>query len=581
MRKRFALVLAALVLAVASGKDAWARTYFVERMDVDIEVQADGRVAVEERIHVRFNGRFNGIYRVIPFGINQAWGIRDIIALDVQSVTDPDGTGLQYWQERERGKVRLKVRVPGAHDATRIVIVRYVVQNVIRSHESKDEDFSIYDELYWNVTGNAWEVPIAQARARVKLPQGIEADEIQLSGYTGMYGGRSSDYDSHTAANGRVVLETTDALRPGEGFTISVAFPPGHVASPSLPKRTWWLLKANWMLLLPLLGLFFWIGRWWTRGRDVLDRSIIPEFKRPGGLPAAEAGVLIDDTMDPRDLSAAVVDLAVKGVITVVGAELREDMIFELNRDVLESAPLATWEEQLVNGIFKDDDSVTIKELQSRLPQKVGHMRERILGSVVKRGLYPESPHAERGLWLFLSILGLIVFFVVGMQTKAPPAYWALTAIAAVGMFIFSRYMPRRTRKGLDLLARLRGLEDYMRTAETERMKAVPLDTLESLIPYAVAFGIHERWAERLQELFEYNPGWYRRSGGAAWVDGMNMMDRGVQRGAHPPPRVQSSSNSPGGWGSGWGSGTYSGGSGWGGGGSVGGGFGGGGGGAW
>ena len=580
MRTRALVLIFALASTALFAEAAWARSYHVERMDAALDVGKDGRVAIEERITIRFSGSFNGIYRVIPYGIAEAWGLRDLIPLDIRAVEDDAGHALEHWTERESGKIKLKIRVPGASNASRTVVLRYVVQNVVRSHEGKDPDFGAYDELYWNVTGNAWDVPIASALARVRLPEGIAQEDIQANGYTGMYGGRSKDYERRFADDGRVLFETTDALSPGEGFTISVMFPPGHVKPPSAFQMALWRAKANWMLLLPLLGLLFWFMMWMRRGRDVLDRSIIPEFERPAELPAAEAGILIDDTLDPRDLSAAVTDLAVKGYVRVVGAEDEDDVVFQQVPDQ-DTDALTSWERHLLTSMFDDDEEVTVKALQKRLPARLGTTRERLLKSVVARGLYPQSPKETQGVWFGLTVLALILLVIVGVKADAPIAYWGLTLLGAIGMFILGRHMPRRTKKGLDLLARLRGLEDYMRTAEEQRMRAMPLEQLEGLIPFAVAFGVHERWADKLKDLFQFEPEWYERGGGPGWNRGMVMMDSGVRGSTKAPPRVQGSGSSPGGWNTGWGSGTWSGGSGWGGGGSVGGGFGGGGGGAW
>ncbi|MGE0191065.1 MAG: DUF2207 domain-containing protein [Planctomycetota bacterium] len=575
----FALLL---VLGSAMARDAWARRYDVERFSAEIVVDEDGTMHVTERITFRFEGQFGGVYRIIPYGVNPSWWYRGLIDIDAESITDNGGAPLDFTTDSRAGKLRFRVPIPGAFNTTKTIVLRYTVENAVRSHASKDAEFAIYDEVYWNVTGNAWEVPIAVAEVRVRLPDSLAAKDLHPSAFTGLYGGRSVDYTTTTEDDGAIVFRTTRRLLPNEGLTISVAFPPGHVHLPGSFARALWLLRANWTVLLVGAAALVWFLLWWFRGRDPLNRAIVAEFARPEDLPPTEAGALLDDRVDPRDLSAAFVDFAVRGLIKLDGAAKREAMSFHLDRQAFESANLIKWERDLLQEVFGTEDTITMKELERDLPKRVPNLRSRVLDRLVGKGLYPRRPDHVAGGWMTLAFFVLVGLGVLGFLTEARPIHYVAMALAAVPMFLLSRLMPRRTKKGLDMLARLRGLEDYLVTAERERMRHMPLEVLEGLLPFAVAFGVHERWAQRLDELFHYKPAWYQEGAGAPiWWDGLGWMDRSVHVGSMPPSRVSTSKSSPGGWGSSWGSGTWSGGSGFGGGGFSGGGFGGGGGGAW
>ena len=63
---------------------------------------------------------------------------------------------------------RVKIWVPGATDEARTVHIEYSVENALRFIDPEDSDFEAgHDELYWNVTGNEWEIPIQAATARI------------------------------------------------------------------------------------------------------------------------------------------------------------------------------------------------------------------------------------------------------------------------------------------------------------------------------------------------------------------------------------------------------------------------------
>ena len=63
-------------------------------------------------------------------------------------------------------------------DATQTVKLRYRVANGLRF-------FDEHDELYWNVTGDEWEIPIEIASARVRLPAGISG--VRATAFRGAY----------------------------------------------------------------------------------------------------------------------------------------------------------------------------------------------------------------------------------------------------------------------------------------------------------------------------------------------------------------------------------------------------------
>ena len=53
----------------------------------------------------------------------------------------------------------------------RTVHIEYSVENALRFIDVEDSDFEAgHDELYWNVTGDEWEIPIHAVTARVLVP---------------------------------------------------------------------------------------------------------------------------------------------------------------------------------------------------------------------------------------------------------------------------------------------------------------------------------------------------------------------------------------------------------------------------
>lgn len=559
-----------------------ARSIEIDRFDARIEVGADGRVQVEERLAVSFRGSWNGIFREIPYGYTYPGGIRGKIRLTVDSVQELDGGALQYTEQRIRGRLRLKIRVPGAKDSRRTVVIRYVAEDVVRAVDGASAEFGRHDELYWNVTGNDWQIPIRAVTATVVLPRSVPSDEIRRVAYSGRRGATEEHYSVVDEGGHELRIESTRALEAGDGLTLAVAFPPGHVARPSIFVRGVWLLSANWYLALPLGLLLLWYLIWRSRGRDSLgDRTIVPSWEAPMGLRPTEIGTLVDDRMDQRDLTASIFDLAVRGVIHIEeqgDAEGRpREFKLLLQEHALDGAELESFEEALVDALFGGKSEILLKDLRREFFARTPAIARKVSDDLVVKGLLRARPDRVRQIWMLLTTAALVGQIVFGGLLRAPLAYWIALSLLSPLMMLLAWRMPQRTKLGLDVLARIRGMEEYLATAERDRLEHVSLHQIEKLLPYAICLDLHDRWTGAFSALFEQAPQWYRSQ--RNWSPGLltsavTDMNSSVRANLYSVPRSRASAGS-GGWGGG-----YSGGGGFSGG-SSGGGFGGGGGGGW
>jgi uncharacterized membrane protein YgcG len=571
-----------LVTLLVAATPVEARSLELQEFHSTIDVEPGGIVRVEERIAVEFRGSWNGIFREIPYGYTYPSGIRGKIRLVVDGVEDGNGNAFRYWETRRRGRLRLKIAVPGARDARRNVVIRYHAEDVIRSIGGSDAGYGLHDELYWNVTGNGWPVPIHNVTAEVRLPDGIPADDVRVTAYTGLGGSRAGAYEVERRGDDALVFTTNRRLAPHAGLTIVVGFPPGHVEHPSIFRRAGWFVAANWFVGVPLSLLFVWWFLWWTRGRDsIKDRTIVPEWEPPLGLRPSEVGVLIDDNMDQRDLTASIFDLAVRGVLTIHETDStsgKPDYKLVLNEQVLDGAELETFEEALIDSLFGGQSEVTLGSLNRNFLDKAVRVSRKVSEDLVVKGLFRARPETVRQTWLILTFVALVGSVAFGIFVGRTIPYWVTLVLCLPPMFVLGWKMPQRTKQGLDALAHIKGMEEYLSTAERERMEKLPLHQVERLLPYAIALDLHDRWTEAFSGMFEKQPRWYVNPHGgwspALFHTVVGDMNRSVTANLYSVPRTQSSGSS------GWGGG-YSGGGGFSGGGSSGGGFGGGGGGGW
>src|SRR5205823_5238369 len=110
----------------------------------------------------------------------------------------------------------------------------------------------------------------------------------------------------------------TSGLRSGEGITIEVTMPADTVARAAWTRELSWWLVDNFVYGLLPLTLAACLAGWFFRGRDLPGRgAIVVTYEPPDGLGPAEVGTLLDERVDLRDISAVIIDLAVRGYLKI------------------------------------------------------------------------------------------------------------------------------------------------------------------------------------------------------------------------------------------------------------------------
>ncbi len=128
---------------------------------------------MREAITVDFRGAHLGFFRTIPVRYERH-GLEFVLRVDDVHAFDESVAPLRTEVTRYGRAIRVKAWVPGAVDAVRTVIITYRVRRALI-------DVDGHEELYWNVTGNEWDVPIRQVEA---APSGRPAPTTRKSART-------------------------------------------------------------------------------------------------------------------------------------------------------------------------------------------------------------------------------------------------------------------------------------------------------------------------------------------------------------------------------------------------------------
>lgn len=524
------------------------------------------------------------------------WRMLDVT---VQDASSPSGADATLDLSQDDGNLLVRI---GRESRTFTGEQTYQLNYRIRGLIAPQQAQSGLDEFNWNAVGLGWEIPIDHASVEVTGPAQVTRSAcFQGEDYrTPCQAEQEADTASFSAAG----------IGDGSGVQVVAGFPAGTFvgAEPRLaarfnPSTAFTLNSVTGAVtaLLTAIGLGAVLAYTRRAARDEVFLGMAPgvvpaaeagattgpatkvpltvQFTPPADARPGEVGTLIDATVDSQDITATILDLAVRGHLRISQGSSGE-WVFE--RQASQDS-LVDYEAELLELMFSRGDAVTTSQLGQQHYADLQPAARQALNTRVARELkwYRAEPGRTRLIVLTvgaaLVVLSIVLMFLLGYLG------WGLIPLAGVAtglLIIFrSKKFGRRTALGSAILAQARGFELYLRTAEADQIRFEEgIDVFSRYLPYAVVFGVAERWTTIFNELaadgrYQFDTPWCPGSGYgigygfaySSFADSMSGLSHSMSA------SMQAASQATSG-GSGFGGGGFSGG---------GGGFGGGGGGGW
>ncbi|MFA4891173.1 MAG: DUF2207 domain-containing protein [Candidatus Gracilibacteria bacterium] len=534
----FALALAlAPTPASTLTSQASAEYYPPENWEItdfhtSIFINDDATLRVTETIQADFtNERHHGIIRSIPYKYQARFGTTKSIKLRLIEAVDSSNEPWKTSVSKEDGYYNMRIETQDGSYLTGPATfhITYEVERAMNFFTEEDNngapEFFPHDELYWNITGVEWVVPIRQASAEIHYPIPVEKQNLKYLCYTGPFGSIDQNCKISVMNDTTVEFKTTNPLATYEGLTAVLALPPGTITPPSAITRLAWFFSDNWPLFTPIFVLFAMFLLWFFKGRDpdIGRDTVIPHYKPPRGLKPTECGIIIDERLHPRDITSTIIDLAVRGYIKIEETEKKgllhtktdHKLTLLKNFETLENAPeLLDFEQKVLKGLFtKTKQSVLISDLKNSFYTHVPGIKKSVMDKLVKDAYFPSSPAKTRGRYMGFGIAILVITMYLGELLFAeygPLMIFSLLASAGI-VIAFGYFMPRKTHKGRETYYELKGLYEYINTAEKDRMVFQEKANIffEKLLPYAAAFGLTKKWTKAFDGLLKEPPRWY------------------------------------------------------------------------
>ncbi len=485
-----------------------------------INVNQDGSFSVQEKIKYDFGDTDrHGIYRYLPYRYTRN-GAAYNVRMEIQSVTKDGGSQVTYEKSRINGNIMLKIGEPestvtGIHDYE----ISYRVQRAINY-------FDDHEELYWNVTGNGWDVPIQKASVKIESPAAYSQGDLEPVCYTGVYGSTDQLCTVTITSTGEADMETTGILDSQEGLSFVVAWEKGTIEKPSSGQQLSWFFSDNWPIGLPFIVLIVMFALWYTRGRDPKGKgTIIPIYEPPNGLRAMELGTIVDEKLDPKDISATIIQLAVGGYIKIREIEqkklLGKKTDYELIKLKEPDTNLRDYEQMVMKGLFESGTTSTVSGLKNKFYKHLKDINKQVYQAVVTDGYFPMNPDKIRNSYRTVGVVLFVLLTIFGNGFENPLAFISLI-ISGTAIVLFAQAMPRRTKLGVETNEEIKGFKWFLSVTETERLKfhnapAKSPQQFEQLLPYAMVLGVEKEWAKQFEGMYLTPPSWYEGHPGNAF----------------------------------------------------------------
>jgi len=510
-------------VSVQAADEGWVITSFHAAIDIN----PDSSLDITENIQVDFGDQAkHGIFRTIPVRYKYDNTHDRYYVLKVESVTN--GVSPVPYQAYAQGPDEvIKVGDPNRTvTGPNTYVITYSVKGAMNAFED-------HDELFWNVDGALWPVPKQSVSATVTLPAAAYKAAACYQGATG-----STEPCKYGNTTQSVTYSSTRTLASGEQMSLVVGLDKGMVKVPApmltgrqrqFPQDAFEInpLTVGLGLLVLILGLAlivrFWLlhgrdraylTRYYTAPPDAAERlepvfqhePVVVEFEPPLKLRPAELGLILDESADTKDVTATIVDLAVRGYLTITdvppGFLGRHDWL--LTRKQGEVPDMLPYERTIFYGLFANGrQEIKISQLKGKFQDSLRSAESQIYADAMERKFFVARPDLVRSLTIgaaiVIAVLGGALTYFLGITFGGGLIGVAMILVGGV-LLAVHRAMASRTAAGREAMQKTLGFRLYMTTAEKYRQQfAERAEIFTQLLPYAIVFGCVSNWAHAFE----------------------------------------------------------------------------------
>lgn len=503
-------------------------SWYIRDFNVKAEISKENIIGISEFITVDFKEEErHGIFRVIPSHFRG----------------HPTGIKVHNAYNLTNGSNTYKVKY-GKMTNIKIGDKNIIVKGIQKYQIDYSMQYVVFDtlnveRLVWNVTGVGWPVRIKHALFQLEIPEDIESPKnIQCySGITGSTIKRCSCITNHN----KVICETTQPLFSYQGFTVSMDFEKGTFKMPNLIIKLWWKFSIFWPILIPIFTFIFMYTKWKKHGKDPITGPVVTSYEVPQDLSPIEVGTLIDEKVNSRDLTAEILNLALNGYIKIEETPIKNEYIITKLKDCDDN--LKPFQCKILQGLFEKGDTedllkklmkneedpeyrelivklkncqvdqdcqmASLSSLINKFYKVFNEVADDVYTELTTLKYFPENPKKVRDKYMLIGVLVTTSLFIFPLMRRDNSfSTWLgiiSMIVSGIIIMIFANFLPRKTKKGAEVVRKIKGLLEFIARVEREKLKRFALEKPEifkKILPYAVALGEEDKWSQVFQEVY-------------------------------------------------------------------------------
>ncbi len=538
-------------LAREMGEYEW----IIKSFDAVIILNEDAGFSVEENILTQFNVTYkHGIFRYIPLKYKK-WGIFNYyLKIKEQGIYQSDGTAWDYAQTKSGKFTEYKIG-----SASKYVELGEQLYKIVYDVNRGIRFFDDHDELYWNITGTDWEVPIMKSSAKIILPKDVDEKELDFVCYTGYFEETEQECSYEYNANTRTVTFTgPSGIEYDNYLTIAVWLPKGYLNEPSAVVKFGYFLRDNYVLFVPIFVFILMFLIWNKKGKDPKsNKPIVAQYDACDYLTPSVVRVIEKEGMfNPHDLPSEIVHLATMRILKIkeIDPDKKKYKIVK-RRDWKNNKKITSYQKYLLDQIFtkggKPQTEVDLDDLKSRFTYSDAQKYKKLGTADIKSKGYYTNPVSSKGLYIGLGMLLLMGSIFWGVTTSSGVNFF-MGLISTIIVIAFGVVMPKKSKKGIEMLNYIKGLKEYINVAEKDRIKGEEAANIFSkVLPFAMTMGLIDKWINAFEGILKEPPEWMEVKDPANFtpiyfLSTLNKFETTTNKGFAPAYRSGGSSSSSG-----------------------------------
>jgi uncharacterized membrane protein len=224
---------------------------------------------------------------------------------------------------------------------------------------------------------------------------------------------------------------------------------------------------------------------------------------------------MVDEKLDPRDITSTIIGLAVKGYIKIE-EQKTEGLIFDSTDYYLWKVKgpddsLSPFEKVLMGKIFTGEFlGRMVSDMKNKFYAELESLRNTLYEELTSKRYFLVSPEKVRRVYTAAGTIITVACGILFTVVTSSPKGIVAGILTGLPVIAFARVMPAKTKLGAAAYMEILGFQEFMNRAEKDQIQRMgDKDLFSKFLPYAIALNVVDNWAGAFEGIYQDSPQWY------------------------------------------------------------------------